>query len=138
MGMAGLGDVVAKLHTRAGVGSLELVLDLQAFRAPVEELDARKGIDEDAVALREFLEAGADTTPIRTIRSPSGGVNRLPLSAAVVIKLISAHSLCKTGIFAEKAGDFWRFPPQTRRSGSPERRKRIRGKPGFPAHSRVS
>jgi len=57
MGMAGLGDVVAKRHTRAGVHSLDLVLDLAAFRERVEELDARNGSDEDAVALREFLEA---------------------------------------------------------------------------------
>lgn len=57
MGMAGLGDVVAKRHTRAGVSSLELVLELPAFRARVEALDARNGADDDAVALREFLEA---------------------------------------------------------------------------------
>jgi Transposase len=34
--------------------------------------------------------------------------------AAVVIKPVSARSLSKTGIFAEKAGDFRRFPPQPR------------------------
>lgn len=40
--------------------------------------------------------------------------------AAVVIKPVSADSLRKTGIFADKAGDFRRFPPQVRRTGSPE------------------
>jgi hypothetical protein len=40
--------------------------------------------------------------------------------AAVVIELVSADSLRKTGIIADKAGDFRRFPPQVRQSGSPE------------------
>jgi hypothetical protein len=40
--------------------------------------------------------------------------------AAVVIKPVSADSLRKTGIFADKAGDFRRFPPQVRRTGIPE------------------
>jgi hypothetical protein len=40
--------------------------------------------------------------------------------AAVVTKLVSAHSLPKTGIFAEKAGDFPQFPPQVRQSWRPE------------------
>jgi hypothetical protein len=31
--------------------------------------------------------------------------------AAVVMKIVSADSLRKTGIFADKAGDFRRFPP---------------------------
>jgi len=55
--MAGLGDVVAKRHTRAGVSSLHLVLDLAAFRERAEQLDTRNGTDDDAVALREFLAA---------------------------------------------------------------------------------
>ena len=37
-----------------------------------------------------------------------------------MIKLVSADSLRKTGIFAENAGDFPQFPPQVRQSGGPE------------------
>jgi hypothetical protein len=37
-----------------------------------------------------------------------------------VIKPVSADSLRKTGIFADKAGDFRRFRPQLRRTGSAE------------------
>ena len=37
-----------------------------------------------------------------------------------MIEPVSAESLRKTGIFADKAGDFRRFPPQDRRTGSPE------------------
>lgn len=57
LGMAGLGDTVAKRHTRAGVDSLDKVLDLAAFRSRVEELNARNATDADGVAIREFLEA---------------------------------------------------------------------------------
>ena len=53
-----------------------------------------------------------------------------------MIKLVSVDSLRKTGIFADEAGDFWRFPPQTRQAGV-QRQKRIREKPGFPACSRA-
>ena len=42
------------------------------------------------------------------------------LGAAVAFKLVSARSLPKTEIFAEKAGDFRRSSPQVRQSGSPE------------------
>ena len=40
--------------------------------------------------------------------------------AAVVIKPVSADSLRKMGISADKAGDFRQLPPQDRRAGSPE------------------
>jgi hypothetical protein len=50
----------------------------------------------------------------------------LPSPAAVVIKPVSADSLRKTGIFADKAGDFWQIPPQVRRSGSPETKSNTR------------
>jgi len=46
--------------------------------------------------------------------------------AAVVIEPVSAHILPKTGIFAEKAGDFRRFPSQPRQSGSPETKANAR------------
>ena len=37
-----------------------------------------------------------------------------------MIKPVSADSLRKTGIFADKAGDFRPFPPLGRQSGGPE------------------
>jgi hypothetical protein len=43
-----------------------------------------------------------------------------------VIKPVSADSLRKTGIFADKAGDFRRFPPQVRQSESPETKANAR------------
>ena len=43
-----------------------------------------------------------------------------------MIKPVSADSLRKTGIFADKAGDFRRFPPQARRTGSPETKSNAR------------
>ena len=46
--------------------------------------------------------------------------------AAVVIKPVSADSLRKTGICADKAGDFRQFPPQDRRTGSPETKPNTR------------
>ena len=46
--------------------------------------------------------------------------------AAVVIEPVSGDSLRKTGVFADKAGDFRRFPPQVRRSGSPETKANAR------------
>jgi predicted KAP-like P-loop ATPase len=57
LGMAGLGDIVAKRNTRAGVESLDRVLDLASLRSRVEELDARNSTDVDGVAIHEFLEA---------------------------------------------------------------------------------
>jgi hypothetical protein len=44
-----------------------------------------------------------------------------------VIKPVSANSLSKTGIFAEKAGDFRPFPPSPRQTGGPETKARISG-----------
>ena len=46
--------------------------------------------------------------------------------AAVQIEPVSAESLPKTGIFAEMDGDFWRFPPHVRQSGSPETKANAR------------
>jgi hypothetical protein len=57
--------------------------------------------------------------------------------AAVVFKPVSADSLRKTGIFADTAGDFPRFPHQDRRTGSLETKSNTR-KAGFPARFRVS
>ena len=57
LGMAGLGDTVAKRNTRAGVEYLDKVLDLAALRSRVEELDARNSTDADGAAIHEFLEA---------------------------------------------------------------------------------
>jgi predicted KAP-like P-loop ATPase len=57
LGMAGLGDAVAKRHTRAGVSFLDKVLDVGTLRTRVEELDARNAADVDGAAIREFLGA---------------------------------------------------------------------------------
>jgi hypothetical protein len=57
IGMAGVGDIVAKRNTRAGVGSLDKVLDVAALRSRVEELAARNAADADGAAILEFLEA---------------------------------------------------------------------------------
>jgi len=46
--------------------------------------------------------------------------------AAVVIKPVSADSLRKTGIFADKAGDFRQFPPPNRCNGSLETKSNAR------------
>jgi hypothetical protein len=46
--------------------------------------------------------------------------------AAVLIEPVSADSLPKTGIFAEKVGDFRRFPPQAWQGGSPETKAKAR------------
>jgi hypothetical protein len=46
--------------------------------------------------------------------------------AAVVIKPASAQSLSKTGIFAERARDFRRFPPPPRQTRSPETKANAR------------
>jgi hypothetical protein len=42
--------------------------------------------------------------------------------AAVLIEPVSADSLTKTGIFAERAGDFWRLPAQLRLSERAEKK----------------
>jgi predicted KAP-like P-loop ATPase len=57
LGMAGLGDVVAKRKTRASVDSLQNILDKDALRTRVEELSAKNAADEDGTAIREFLTA---------------------------------------------------------------------------------
>jgi hypothetical protein len=44
---------------------------------------------------------------------------------AVVIELVSTVSLRKTGIFAEKAGDFLRFPAHDLKIGRPETRSNM-------------
>ena len=46
--------------------------------------------------------------------------------AAAVIKPVSADSLRKTGIFADRAGDFRQFPPQDRRARSAETKSNAR------------
>ena len=46
--------------------------------------------------------------------------------AAVVIKLVSADSLRKTGIIADKAGDFPEFPRQDQQTGSSETKANTR------------
>jgi predicted KAP-like P-loop ATPase len=57
MGMAGLGDTVAKRSTRANVASLDEVLDRDALRGRVEELAAKAGQGEAHQAITEFLSA---------------------------------------------------------------------------------
>ena len=49
-----------------------------------------------------------------------------PSRAAVVIKPVSADSLRRTGIFADKAGDFRRFPLKVGRTGRPETKSNAR------------
>src|SRR3954447_5523561 len=55
-----------------------------------------------------------------------------------MIKPVSAESLRKTGIFADKAGDFRRFPPQVRRTGESGDEIECTKSRDFPGHSRVS
>ncbi|PDT87498.1 NTPase [Bradyrhizobium sp. Y36] len=57
MGMAGLGDTVAKRNTNANVESLNQVLDRDQFRKRVEEVAAKGGTDEAARAVSDFLIA---------------------------------------------------------------------------------
>ncbi|YBW39060.1 NTPase [Nitrobacter sp. TKz-YC01] len=57
LGMAGLGDRVAKRNTRAGVDSIDKILDKAAFRARVEETAGKNTQDEAGAAVREFLAA---------------------------------------------------------------------------------
>lgn len=58
LGMAGLGDLVAKRTTRANVRWLDQVLDKVAFRERIEEMDRDKKLSgADSEAIREFLEA---------------------------------------------------------------------------------
>ena len=70
---------------------------------------------------------------VSPLTGPFGARDRTAtVRSAVVIKPVSAHSLSKTGIFAEVAGDFRQFPPPPRRAWSPEtnvnaRKARISG-----------
>jgi hypothetical protein len=57
--------------------------------------------------------------------------------AAVVIEPVSAESLRKMGIFAVNAGDFRRFPPRDRRTGSTETKPNARKAGIFGLFSRV-
>ena len=54
------------------------------------------------------------------------------LGAAVVIEPVSADSLCKTGIFEDRAGDFRQFRPREGVIGDPETKSNARnaGIPG--------
>jgi hypothetical protein len=59
---------------------------------------------------------------------------RLPLSGGSRDQTVSASSLRKTGILADTAGDFPRFPPQDRRTESPETKSNMR-RAGISGHS---
>ena len=62
-------------------------------------------------------------------RFRAAGIRR-PAETPVLIELVSADSLPKTGIFAETAGDFRGFSPHVRLSGRPETETNGE-KPGF-------
>jgi hypothetical protein len=58
MGIAGLGDMVAKRNTRASVSHLDLIIERDHLRSRVEELAARQNLSKDhADVIREFLAA---------------------------------------------------------------------------------
>jgi predicted KAP-like P-loop ATPase len=57
LGMASLGDRVAKRNTRAGIDSIDQILDKSAFRTRVEEIAAKNVQDEAGKMVREFLAA---------------------------------------------------------------------------------
>jgi predicted KAP-like P-loop ATPase len=58
MGVAGLGDMVAKRSTRASVSSLHTIMDRERFRSRLEDLAASHNLsDADAKLVNEFLEA---------------------------------------------------------------------------------
>jgi predicted KAP-like P-loop ATPase len=57
LGMAGLGDRVAKRNTRASVDSIDQILDKHAFRSRIEDLAAMNVQDEAGTIVREFLAA---------------------------------------------------------------------------------
>ncbi len=57
LGIAGLGDRVAKRNTRANVDLLDQIIDKPEFRARVEQLAAKNAPDDDGVAVCEFLSA---------------------------------------------------------------------------------
>jgi predicted KAP-like P-loop ATPase len=57
LGMAGLGDRVAKRNTRANVDQLDSILDKPALRARVEQLALTNAPDDGGDAICEFLSA---------------------------------------------------------------------------------
>jgi predicted KAP-like P-loop ATPase len=57
LGMAGLGDTVAKRNTSANVDALDKILDKPTLRARVEKLAAKNAPDDGGVAICEFLSA---------------------------------------------------------------------------------
>jgi hypothetical protein len=67
-----------------------------------------------------------ENTELRPSWRREGDSNSWHGRAAVVIKPVSADSLRKTGIFADKAGDFRQFPPPNRRNGSLETKSNAR------------
>ena len=65
LGMAGLGDAVAKRNTQANVDHLDKILDKPTLRARVEELAAKNALDNGGAAICQFLSAWKhrDTDP---------------------------------------------------------------------------
>jgi predicted KAP-like P-loop ATPase len=58
LGMAGLGDTVAKRNIRANVDALESILDIAKLRARVEQVASSGTLpDSDMDAVRQFLDA---------------------------------------------------------------------------------
>ena len=58
MGMAGLGDMVAKRTDRASVETIHTLLDRDSFRARLESLEENGVANEnDADAIKRFLRA---------------------------------------------------------------------------------
>jgi hypothetical protein len=61
MGMAGLGDMVAKRSDRASVEKIDTLLDRDLFRARLDALDENDVANEDdADAIKRFLRAWRD------------------------------------------------------------------------------
>lgn len=85
-----------------------------------------------ALVIAEFVRLAKGATAMRGVSCHSRD-----LGAAVVIEPVSADSLRKMGIFADRGGDFRRFAPQLGRTKSPETKPNAR-KAGIPALSRVS
>ncbi len=65
LGMAGLGDSIAKRNTRASVDRLDELLDKSTLRARVEQLATNNADDGSGIAISEFLSAWKrhDTNP---------------------------------------------------------------------------
>ena len=68
LGMAGLGDRVAKRNTRAGIDSIDQILDKDAFRVRVEDIAAKNVQDEASTLVREFLAAWKRGSIITTVK----------------------------------------------------------------------